>query len=406
MNEKNVKITAIAYGGKGLARLEEDGKIIPVFVENAVPGDELTIRIVGQNKRYVEATIVKITKPSDIRIHVICPHFEKCGGCQFLNMGYDEQLQYKTEMIKAVLERNNKGIMVNDMIPSKKHLYYRLRVRYKVISSEKGLVFGFCKPRTNDLVDIKKCFITEEIINDVANQIKKDILGKIFGKFEIEIIKNASKEEVYVKVDVLHGNDDVLIKFKEMFSKNKNIVGYAIDKKLYKHVVFTINNLQYGPECFTQINAEQNKKIIDIVLEEAKGKVLDLYCGIGNYTIPLAETCESVVGVEGSKDSCKFALINAEGKKNVTIINKRVEQFLNGEQQEYDTVIVNPSRRSEPIEFKVLNTKKIVYVSCNPEQLSRDIKQIIGLGFTIKYVQPVDMFPQTYHVETVVVFEK
>lgn len=381
-----LRITAIAFGGKGLAKLEENGKIIPVFVRHAVPGDEVKVKIVKKEKKYIEAEIVSILKPSVHRIKPVCEHFGVCGGCQFLNFAYSEQLKHKTQMLKAVLERNNK-VEVNDAIKSDKNLNYRIKAKYR---AENGKL-GFYKEESHDIIQINKCHIVEGIINEIASKIE-------LNDGEVEIIKNASKDEVYVK-----GNFSGI---KEFCEKDSRIAGYNIDEKNHKKAVFEIDGLKYSPECFTQVNVSQNRKIVEIVVREAKGRVLDLYCGIGNYTVPLASKCYSVLGVEGNSKSCEYATLNSKGKRNVKIINMDVEDFLDKKQEEYDTVVLNPSRRSKPIDFRRLFTKKIIYVSCNPEQLSKDLKSLQGLGWKIKFIQPVDMFPQTYHIESVVVMER
>jgi 23S rRNA (uracil1939-C5)-methyltransferase len=365
-----LKITALAFGGKGLAKLSEDGKTVPVFVRGAVPGDSVEVKIVKIEKKYVEAEIVKIITPSAFRIKPVCEHFGVCGGCQFLNFAYNEQLKHKTQMLKAVLERNVKGLIVNDILPSDKALHYRIRARY---TAENG-VFGFYKEGSHEIVKINKCYLVDELINEIASKI--EILDG-----EVEIVKNASAEEVYVK-------------------------GVKIDDKRVVDGVFEIDGLKYSPECFTQVNVGQNRKIVELVVREASGKVLDLYCGIGNYTVPLASKCPSVVGVEGNSKSCEYASLNSKGKKNVKIINTDVEEFLDRKQDEYSAVVLNPSRRSKPIDFSKLKAKKLIYVSCNPEQLSKDLKVLVGDGWKIKFIQPVDMFPQTYHVESVVVMER
>jgi 23S rRNA (uracil1939-C5)-methyltransferase len=389
--EKILKILTIAFGGKGLAKTEENGKTIPVFVKYGVPGDEVKVKTVRKEKKYVEAEISEIIKPSKYRIKPVCEHFRYCGGCQFLNMKYEEQLKHKTQMLKAVLERNNKCLEVNEIIGSDKNLNYRLRAKYRI----KGNSMGFYKEESHEIVPIKECHIVEMIINEIADKIKKKL-----GDCELEIIKNASKEEVYVKIK---GNSD---RVKRFCDKNPQITGYFIEGVAHKKAVFEIDGLKYEPECFTQVNPEQNKKIVEIVVKEAEGKVLDLYCGIGNYTVPLSKKCSSVVGVEGNRKSCEYALLNSKGRKNIKITNMEVERFLSEKQEEYDTTVFNPSRRSRPIDFTKLRTKKIIYVSCNPEQLSKDIKILQNLGFKISKIQPVDMFPQTYHIETVAVLEK
>lgn len=412
MEEKNkgknieLEITAIAYGGKGLAKLEIENKIVPVFVKNAVPGDEILAKITRKHKKYLEAEIIKIIKPSANRINVICEHFNECGCCDFLNLEYSEQLKCKTQMLKAVLERNNENLNISSIIPPKKSLNYRIRSKYKVKTSEKGTLWGFHKPETHILTEIKKCFLLEPLINEISFELKKKLDEiKTDNDLEIEIIKNATKEEAFIRVKTAKLKEKTIKETIKNFCETKsNIVGYNIDGEI-KKAVFEIDGLKYDPECFTQVNPCQNKNVVEMVVKEAEGKVLDLYCGIGNYTLPLSEKCQNVIGVEGSRKSYEYALINSKGKKNITIINSSVEEFLDQDNETYDAIILNPSRRSKPIDFGRFRAKKIIYVSCNPEQLSRDLKALRNLGWKIKKIQPIDMFPQTYHLETIAVLE-
>lgn len=341
-----LKIENLASSGLGVGFVESDTKRA-IFVPYSAPGDLLEVKITNKNKVYFEADIIKIITPSAQRRNSICPHFTVCGACDYLHINYDEQINQK--LLTLNFQAKKHGLNLNDVevIKAKKEYYFRDKVR--------TINGGFYKRKSNDVVKIKKCFIINNEFNKVA--FKKD------GTYVYDY-------------------------------KNKEVT----TKKAYYY--FEDLEIKHHPNGFVQSNIEMNKELITQVLKNAKGKnVLELYAGNGNFTLPLIKKGFEVTAVEGDKLS--FALMQENLERN----NLKCESYnLNVNdhtyEKEFDTVILDPPRNGSDDLLNDLNTKKVVYVSCNSNQ---SLKEIKNSKYKIKKTILVDMFPNTKHFEVIFV---
>lgn len=415
-----VKIGSMAFKGYGVAQI--GGKVI--FIPYAVTGDEGWVEIVQEKKNYSVGTLVEILRPSPWRIEPSCPHFGVCGGCQWQHIDYTQQGELKKEILKEILKRLGglKEIPPITATLSPDSYDYRTRVQLKI----KGEALGYYKEGSHQLVDIQHCPIAHPLINQMI-----PLLRKAFPSFsqlqEIEI--NVSPEEG--KGILLLHPQELNHRLEDMakgFLQNHPIVkGLAIVGKRrttflgesYLNFTVCLNpsqgerslKIRTSPESFFQVNLKQNETLIQRVLEfsEAKGNeiLFDLYAGVGNLTLPLALVSKEVWGIEENLVAVKDAQFNAENNKikNCNFLHGKVENVLKGwEKGKPDLILLDPPRMGcQTVLDRVVRLKpeKIVYVSCEPTTLSRDLRLFSEKGYLPHGLAFIDMFPQTYHIETV-----
>jgi 23S rRNA (uracil1939-C5)-methyltransferase len=415
-----VKINAMAFKGYGVARM--DGKVL--FIPYSVIGDEAWVGVVEEKKNYSMGKLMEILRPSPMRVDPPCSYFGVCGGCQWQHIAYTNHGELKKEILKEILKRLGgvKEIPPITVIPSPDPYDYRTRVQMKV----KGKALGYYKERSHELVDIQHCPIAHPLVNQMIPFLRK-ALSSLSQLEEIEI--NVSPEEGK-GVLVLHLSklkQGLEIFLKEFLNVRPLLKGLAIVRKRRTtiwgepHLNFTVPlnqnegkeylRLRTSPESFFQVNLKQNETLIQRVLEfaDAKGNemTLDLYAGIGNMTLPLAMVSKEIWGIEENGVAVKDAQFNAErnGIKNCSFIHGKVEDILKRWRREKpDLIVLDPPRTGcKTILDQVVNLKpkKIVYVSCEPTTLARDLRLFSNRGFALRGLALIDMFPQTYHMEVV-----
>lgn len=397
-----MKVEKLDYFGRGIVRDED--KII--FIKNALEEEEVEINIIKDKKKYREAEATVIKKKSENRVEPICPYYFVCGGCMLMHMKDSYQKDFKRRKVEEILSRALEEKVIVENIVELKSYFYRNKVTLHV---EDGRI-GFFESRTNQLIEIEKCLLLKEPINEVISKLKEYVkkekeITKVTIKLgnqtnEVMVILEGSVksyQELLNFVDVLIINDKVV-------SDKKSITSFIGDKKYL-----------ISKNSFFQVNEEVTKKLYDkissLVKENKASNVLDLYCGTGTIGIYISPYVKKVIGVEVVEDAILDANKNKEENNisNVSFILGKVEDHLDVFKEDIDTVIVDPPRsglKSNVVDL--LNQKKvktIIYVSCDPMTLGRDLKQL-STDYNIVEVTPFDMFPNTYHVECVCVLNR
>ena len=420
MRKVRVRIESVAYKGFGVARI--DGKV--AFVPYTMTGDEAWIEITEEKKRYSLARLIQIIEPSPRRVDPPCPYFGTCGGCQWQHIDDSIQVEQKKEILGETLKRlgGMNEIPPVGVIPSPKPYDYRIRVQLKV----KGKAIGYYQERSHRIVDIERCPISHPLVNRVIQELRKN-LDALLRMEEVEI--NVSPEEGSgVLLFHPHFYDQGLEYFIEEFLRSQPILrGIAITQKdgfrLFGDPTlnFTIPSnqereirelkLRISPGSFFQVNPEQNQRLIQTVLQFSKvdqeDRVIDLYAGAGNLTLSLAMEAREVLGIEDNRMAFEDAQFNAErnGVENCHFIQGRVEDvFLDWKKETPDLIVLDPPRtgcKTVLDQVVKLKPKKIVYVSCEPTTFARDLGLFSERGYSLQRLSLIDMFPQTYHMETV-----
>lgn len=385
-----LKINRFDHQGRGIGIL--NNKII--FIKNALPDEIVEYEIIKNKKNYLEGKIIKIIKQSNKRIKPICPYYNICGGCQLMHIDYEQQLKFKQEKIENIIHKYTENyIQINNIIKCDNIYNYRNKATIHV-----DKIVGFFQDNTNKIINVNYCYLLDSTINNIL----KELSNKKYEKDEIIIRSNGNDTLIYhnnKKNNLSNINADNII-LKDEIIKGNNYIIENLNK--YKFLV--------SPTSFFQVNTKQTIKLYDIIKQLANlnknDYVLDLYCGTGTIGIYLSEYCNKVLGVEINKYAIKDANENKKinNIKNIDFIVGDAKDVIKKTNFKPTVIIVDPPRSglfkgmiNDLIKF---NAEKIIYVSCEPITLARDLKELKNF-YDIKTIQPIDMFPNTYHVECV-----
>jgi 23S rRNA (uracil1939-C5)-methyltransferase len=413
INKKyKIKITGQENGGQGVTKIDD----IVVFVENGLPGDEGEVLITELKKNYARGKMVSFDQKSSSRQEALCPFYNECGGCDLQHQRYADQLAFKENKVKTALEKiggfNN--ILINNIVFDEQ-FYYRNKVTLKV----DGDNLGFYKHNTNDIINIDNCIISNKKINETIKILRAFV--KHYNKNNFKSIMIRYSDALMISVD--SKNDKLaseLVSF--LINKIDNIKSISLNDKIIfgeNYIEEKVDNLTFklSSSSFYQVNTNIMKmlysKTVEYVTKIENKTILDLYCGIGTITMLLASYAKRVVGIEMVKSAIDNAIDNLaiNGLNNVMFMHGKVENVINSlEEEMIDTVVMDPPRNG--VDKKALDTiikinpRQIVYVSCNPATLARDLKILNEHEYEIVEVTPFDMFPQTNHVETVALMSR
>ena len=460
---ENIQIEGIAAEGKAIARV--DNKVI--FIPYAVPGDIVDLQVTRKKSHYAEATIASIIHPSPMRIQPFCKHFGVCGGCKWQSLPYEEQLKAKQQQVEDALTRIGKVPFpkILPIIGSKKTKAYRNKLEFGFSNKkwltkeqiESGVVFsdmnavGFHIPGAFDkILDLKECFLMDDFNNRIRNGLRSYVIEKGYSFFDLRnqngllrnmMLRKTSTGEIMVLLQFCIREaqeekeaQDVLQWIKTTFPEITSLL-YVNNTKCNDTIsdldIHTFSgadciyeqmeDLQFkiGPKSFYQTNSEQAFALYKVVREFANLSgneyVYDLYTGTGTIANFIAGKAKRVIGIEYVPEAIKDA------KENAVLNNLDNIQFFAGDMKDIltddfvalygrpDVIITDPPRAG--MHNDVISTilfaapKRIVYVSCNPATQARDVS-LLSTDYHITKVQPVDMFPQTHHVENVLLMER
>lgn len=452
---ENVKIEAVAAEGKSLAHV--DGTVI--FVEFAVPGDIVNVKVTKKKKNYMEGFILEIVKPSEYRLQPFCEHFGICGGCRWQPLPYDMQLKAKQQQVWDQLVRIGHLEIpdISPILPSDKTKYYRNKLEFTFsnkrwiynnedpdsLTDEERLGLGFHVGKFFDKVlDIKHCSLQPEPSNEIRLFIREYAITHNLEFYNIRentgflrniIIRNNQVGDVMLTVCFAYDDQDKIVPMLDAiaaeFPQIKSL-HYVINEKLndsisdldcilYKGedaIWETMGKLKFkiGPKSFYQTNSEQAYKLYSVAKEFAaltgNEVVYDLYTGTGTIAQFISDKASKVIGIEYVKEAIEDARINAEanGITNCTFFDGDMKDILTAdfikEHGKPEVMIIDPPRAGmHPDVVRVIMEaapERIVYVSCNPASQARDLAMMSPM-YEITAVQPVDMFPHTMHVENV-----
>ena len=378
--------------GEGIGKINNE----IVFVEKTVPGDVVEVENIIKHKNYLEASPAKIIKNSSKRIPAPCPYYEKCSGCQIMNLNYPEQLAYKKEKVINIFKKYG-DITVNPNIVFDKEWHYRNKITLQAENNKIGLF----KSKSNEIVEIDECLLISNSMNELIKFIKENI--KLAGINQI-MLREANNQHMVVFKGNIDNTEALKLKNKvdSIYINNNHIYGTKEITTTLEKYTFKISK-----DSFFQVNHNQTIKLYNKVKEylNKKKKILDLYCGTGSIGIYVSDNCQSILGIEINKQAIKDANINKK-INNIENISFKCGDVANiiTSKDKYDTIIVDPprsglSKKTRKILLEISNNY-IIYVSCNPITLVRDIKELSS-KYELKDITLFDLFPNTYHVESV-----
>lgn len=443
-----LNIEDLGVSGEGVGK--KDG--FPIFIDYALPGEVIETKILNLKKNYGFGKIINIKKESVKRVTPKCPYYFRCGGCQIMHSSYDYQLQYKKHRVKDSLERIGglRDVKVTETAAMEDPYFYRNKVQIPLGRENGKAIGGFYRKRSNDIIDMDECIIQNSKSNIVLNIVKKWIDDNNISTYQVDnkveprnllrhlvvregfntgdlmvILVATSKnipylEELIASLKEIDGFKSFLINVNKektnvvLGKKNILVFGKDFIEDTIKDILFKIS-----PNSFFQVNPVQTEIMYKKALEYADLKgdeiVFDAYSGAGTISLFLAEKAKKVYAIEIVEE----AVVDA--KENARINKIKNVEFIHGKAEEEayklvekgikpDVFVVDPPRKGCDLKLletiRDVNPEKIVYVSCNPSTLARDLKILNDFGFKLKEATPVDNFPQTYHTEVVTLIER
>jgi 23S rRNA (uracil1939-C5)-methyltransferase len=401
----------VAHGGAALGRCE--GRV--VFVEGAIPGETVQASITEDKGRFAHARLVEVISPSPARVTPRCPHVPECGGCQWQHIAYPQQLALKTDVVRDQLTRIA-GVADPSVRPTKASPFawgYRNRVAFSVSDDDR---LGFQRAASHDVIPIDECHIADARIMAVYDDLDLDLPGLT----RLTMLAGSAEDDLLIAFETQKDDQpslsaDFPISCVHLVSGPEAIPVNLVGNN---HVTHQLAGQSYRVSAgrFFQVNSAVAEMLVELVLEwldpSPDAVCLDAYCGVGLFTLPLAEVAGLVTAVELDPGATEDLILNLGDRENVDVIEGPVEAVLPDlvASEPLDGAILDPPRQG--LDVAVIDAlvaggpPRLVYVSCDPATLARDIKRLSRGGYTLSDVQPLDMFPQTYHIETVALLSR
>lgn len=399
-----LKLDTMAHGGDAIGRHE--GRAI--FVPYTIPGERVRVEIVEDRGRFARARLLDVLEPSPARVDPPCPHFgpDACGGCQWQHIDYQVQARMKSLITLDQLWRVGKfeAPTVFEPIPDEVGWAYRNHALFRADAEGR---LGFLSARSHEVCPIDDCLILHPLLGELYHA-----LDMVYPELEW----------MELRAGTATGDLLLLLQAKEEESPSL-VVDFPLSIVQIRHddAIAPLIGLDYITEIvherefrisatsFYQVNSAQATQLVDLVMEaldlQAHETVLDAYCGVGLFSAFLSDVAGAVIGIEAHPTAVADARHNLADADNATILEGAVEDMLPTVEGTFDAAVVDPPRTGlDRVALDALVARapaRIVYVSCDPATLARDAQRLVRQGYTLQWVQPVDLFPQTYHIENV-----
>ncbi len=426
-------IESLSHEGRGVAH--HDGKVI--FVEGALPGEQVRVQIQRKQARFAEGRAIAVQKASPDRCQPACVHADVCGGCSLQHMDSDAQLLFKQKVLQEQLEHFGQTHPQSWLEPLRdERLGYRRKARLGVryVQKKESMLVGFREKNSNFLTEMSSCLVLDQRLGLHIEALK-------------QMLSELSIREHIPQIECAAGDDTVVVIFRHLVDlpeqDRQHIVRFCQEQGwqawgqrggtetqqplesthpdgewLYYELPDHQLKMRFHPSDFTQVHAGVNRKMLNMALDllmlEPYHQVLDLFCGLGNFTLPLARRAAHVAGVEGSSLMTSRASYNAQchGLDNVSFYadNLMEEPWQDAwAGRTYDRLLLDPPRSGAELVVRQIGrwqVQRLVYVSCNPATLARDAGILCEQGYVMEQAGVMDMFPHTSHVESIAVFER
>jgi 23S rRNA (uracil1939-C5)-methyltransferase len=407
MDELTIGLTAMAHGGAALGR-DQQGRV--VFVPYAIPGETVRVRPTKGKERYTHAELIEVLEPSPHRLQPPCPHYGLCGGCHFQHIAYPAQLVFKTDVVRDQLSRVGKfeNPPVEMALASPAEWEYRNSASFS--PTEDGRL-GYWSHSEEQVISIEECHLLQPALQSLYRDLDLELPG--LRRLTLRVDAYADLLVLFETEDAeppaLEADFPVSAAILLPTGEAANLIG---DNYLTERCAG--REWQVSAGSFFQVNPPAAEHLVRLVNSFAalsgSEAVLELYSGVGLFTAGLSAASSRVVGIEASPDAVADAAVNLDETENVELYQGPVEEILPAlAEQAFEVVVLDPPRTGvEPAVIDALDTirpRRMVYVSCDPATFARDARRLTRSGYRLRKVQAVDMFPQTFHVETVSLLE-
>jgi len=406
----NVKLEKLTYGGDAMGRLD-DGRA--VFVPFGLPGERVRVRLTEEKRGFARGELMEILEDSPHRITPRCVHFGLCGGCHYQHLPYEEQLNAKAQILRDQLTRIGKieNPPVQQMVASPNPWNYRNHVQFHLTEDGK---LGYVKAQAPELFAATECHLPEGLLNAIWPQLEFEP-GTSVERVSLRVGKNDDS------MLILESNSpeapeleiEACISVAHVFEESTVVVAGN------DHIVLSVpgRDFRVSAASFFQVNTAMAEKMVNHLITHLpvteSTTLLDIYCGAGLFSAFFAPKCERVIGIESSSSACEDFAFNLDEFDNVELYEGLAEEILPGlvgQIADFSYAIVGPPRAGleKHVVDAILQLKPqiIAYVSCDPSTLARDAARLINGGYRLKDVTPFDLFPQTFHIESISLFEQ
>ena len=408
--EHEILLTTLAYGGDAMGRLE-DGRA--VFVPVGLPGEHVRIRVTEEKRGFARGELIEILEASPLRIVPRCKHFGVCGGCHYQNMPYEEQLKAKTEILRDQLTRIGRieNPPVQEMIASPNLWNYRNHVQFHLTDEGRLGYVGAGTSVAKRIIPITECHLPEESINSLWLQLEFE-----FGtNIERVSLREGKEDDLLLVLESDFPESPELeieaeISVTHVFEENAVVIAGN------DHIMIPVLGRDFcvSAASFFQVNTVMAEKMVEHLIAKLpitpSTTLLDIYCGVGLFSAFLAPKYKTVFGIEASPSACEDFAFNLNEFDNVELYEGLAEDVIPYLGVKPEVVLVDPPRTG--LDKRVidgmlrLSPRVIAYVSCDPSTLARDAARLIAGGYHLNDVTPFDLFPQTYHIESISIFER
>jgi 23S rRNA (uracil1939-C5)-methyltransferase len=417
-NELTLDIDTLSYGPYGIGRHQGKAVMIP----KTAPGDTVVARVVDAKERYSVGEIVRISKASSLRQDPPCPYIARCGGCPWQHVRYESQLRAKQKSVEDALRRIGKlhDFQLKPIIASLLTYHYRRRIRLQRDGSKR---LGFFTSSSHQLVEIDRCLIADDKLNALIEPVRHWSAELTTDVEHLEVVTGDEPNQIVVvgqSAGAFNSRDSSICE--RLLDENHLINGLIVRGPNWRRTwgeaavsVIPEDGLcvRVDGDVFTQVNSVGNRQLLNELLTAADfirdDRVLELYSGAGNFTHSIAKRVGDIVAVEGYRPAFESGKRSAEsnGISNIHWICAPVTTALaqlKKRRQSFSKIVLDPPRtgaKGIERELAALNAEKILYISCNPTTLARDLAALTQQGYSLRSVQPVDLFPHTFHVEAI-----
>ena len=398
---EEITLDNAAFGGESIGRLS-DGRA--VFVPFSIPGETIRVRITQDKKRYARGQLLEVIEPSPFRVAPRCRHFGVCGGCHYQHIAYEEQLVIKRKILKDQLERIGKlsNPVVEDMIASPNIYNYRNHVQFHVSGKGKP---GFIQADKRGVLEISECHLPEELLNKIWPLLEVEPktgisnLGLRLGRDE-DILLTLESADVF---DAEFNVESLPVSVVHLSPQEVQILAGSA----YSVMQVKGRNFRVSAGSFFQVNLPQAEKMVEMIeglIPENCGTILELYAGVGLFSAFIAARVEKLVAVESSSQASEDFVQNLDDFDNIELYQGTVEEILPHLDIQTEIILLDPPRAGvdKNVLEKIISTSAghIVYISCDPATLARDSMILVQEGYKPVRFIPIDLFSQTYHIET------
>jgi 23S rRNA (uracil1939-C5)-methyltransferase len=424
--EVKIKITRLDINGCGVGQYNKK----PIFIDGTLPDEIVQVKVIEQKNKYSRGKLIEVLSPSSQRVEAKCQHFLTCGGCDLQHQAPAAQLDYKQQKVSDLFSRSNNAQPLPWQAPIlSQSWHYRRKARIGVQYDKTGqATIGFRQRGSNNLINIKNCPVLIQPLNNIFSPLKV-LLKKLSGTNAIGHIEVIATEKVTVVVRQLEKLTQKDKRLWQAFSDDLSVdISFDSGKKItpldettsakLEYVLDDNINIAFSSDNFIQVNHAVNKAMITQAIQwlnlNDQDVVLDLFCGLGNFSLPIAKNVEKVVGIEGvdlmvtnaHKNALQNGLDNCEFYQADLNSDWQDEVWAN---KKYTKLLLDPARAGAYqalLQLAHLNIEMVLYVSCDPATLAKDSELLLSQGYRIEKMSLMDMFSQTKHIETMVLFVK